>query len=87
MSKVLPGDAPGQFRRWEVPDVAAGEVRDFHSGNTKYLTAVRLERIQKQAYDEAYARGLKAGLSAGRPQIGGTGENLCQALPMRCRNP
>lgn len=69
MSKVLSGEALGHFKRWEVPDVAAGDERDFHSANNKYLTAVQLERIQKQAYDEAYARGLKEGLAAGQANI------------------
>lgn len=57
------------FKRWQVPDVTAGGVRDSHTGNNKYLTAVQLERIQKQAYDEAYARGLKEGMAAGQSQL------------------
>lgn len=69
MSKVLSGEALDGFKRWQVPDVTAGEGRDSHVGNNKYLTAVQLERIQKQAYDEAYARGLKEGLAAGQAHI------------------
>lgn len=69
MSKVLSGDAMSGFKRWQVPDVAAGEARDGHAGSNKYLTAVQLERIQKQAYDEAYARGLKEGMAAGQSKL------------------
>ena len=69
MSKVLSGDAMSGFKRWEVPDVAVGEDRGGHSGRNKYLTAVQLERIQKQAYDEAYARGLKEGMAAGQSKL------------------
>ena len=69
MSKVLSGDESSGFKRWQVPDVALGETRDTHAGGNKYLTAVQLEKIQKQAYDEAYARGLREGIAAGQAQI------------------
>ena len=69
MSKILSGDAMSGFKRWQVPDVAVGEGGDGRTGSNKYLTAVQLERIQKQAYDEAYARGLKDGVAAGQSQI------------------
>ena len=69
MSKVLTGEAMSGFKRWQVPDVAVGEGIDGHAGSNKYLTAMQLERIQKQAYDEAYARGLKEGMAAGQSHI------------------
>jgi flagellar assembly protein FliH len=69
MSKVLSGDALSGFKRWQVPDVTGGDERDFAAGNNKYLTAVQLERIQKQAYDEAYARGLREGTAAGQAKV------------------
>ena len=69
MSKVLSGEALSGFKRWQVPDVAIGMGKDSHGGSNKYLTAVQLERIQKQAYDEAYARGLREGTAAGQAQI------------------
>lgn len=69
MSKVLSGDSMSGFKRWQVPDVAVGGVKDSPSGNNKYLTAMQLERIQKQAYDEAYARGYKEGVAAGQSQV------------------
>ena len=69
MSKVLSGDGLSEYKRWQVPDVTAGAVKDSQVGSNKYLTAVQLERIQKQAYEEAYARGLKEGIAAGQSQM------------------
>lgn len=69
MSKVLSGEALAGFKRWQVPDVTVGEGRDARAGSNKYLTAVQLERIQKQAYDEAYGRGLKEGMAAGQAYV------------------
>ena len=69
MSKILSGDALSGFKRWQVPDVAMSGSGESHSGANKYLTAVQLERIQKQAYDEAFARGLKEGMAAGQVHI------------------
>lgn len=69
MSKVLSGDEMTEYKRWQVPDVGLGEGREGHTGGNKYLTAVQLEKIQKQAYDEAYARGLKEGKAAGQSHI------------------
>ena len=69
MSKVLSGAELSGFKRWQVPDVSEGGASDVHTGSNKYLTAVQLEKIQRQAYDEAYARGLKEGIAAGQVQI------------------
>ena len=69
MSKVLSGYALDGFKRWQVPDVSAGNVSDIPAGRNKYLTAVQMERIQKQAYDEAYIRGLQEGMEAGQSQM------------------
>lgn len=68
MSKVISGDDVSQYKRWQVPDVIPGGARDSHPGQNKYITAVQLEKIQKQAYEEAYARGLKEGSAAGQAQ-------------------
>jgi flagellar assembly protein FliH len=46
-SRVIPGDGETAFQRWELPNL---------------LTADKLERIQKQAYDEGFARGRSDGL-------------------------
>lgn len=65
MSKLVSGEGVAQFKRWQVPDVGPGEA----GGHNKYITAVHLEKIQKQAYEEAYARGLREGIAAGQAQM------------------
>jgi flagellar assembly protein FliH len=69
MSKVLSGDRLSEYKLWQVPDVTAGAIRDSQRGNEKYLTALQLEKIQKQAYEEAYVRGLKEGIASGQSQM------------------
>lgn len=55
MSEESAADAP---LRWDVPAIDGSE------GNG-YLTAGRLEALQKQAYDEAWEKGHAEGLAAG----------------------
>ena len=69
MSKVLSGSGMAEVKRWRVPEVIEGGARDSRSSQSKYLTAVQMERIQKQAYDEAYSRGLKDGFTAGETKV------------------
>ena len=49
-------------RRWEAPAIDGGSEQGF-------LTASRLEELQKQAYDEAYAAGHAEGLAAGKAEL------------------
>ncbi len=49
-------------RRWDVPAI------DGSSG-AGYLTAGRLEALQKEAHDEAFQRGYDEGLAAGREEL------------------
>ncbi|MEQ9563147.1 MAG: flagellar assembly protein FliH [Woeseiaceae bacterium] len=49
-------------RKWDVPAI------DGSSGQG-YLTASRLEELQKQAYDEAFQQGHAEGLKAGEEEI------------------
>lgn len=65
MSKLVSGEGGAQFKRWQVPDVSPGQA----GGHNRYITAVQLEKIQKQAYEEAYARGLREGIAAGQTQV------------------
>jgi flagellar assembly protein FliH len=61
-SKVIDKEQLTAFERWEVPAVsAAGKDTGL-----KPLTAVQIEALQKQAYDEAYQQGLEAGRRDGR---------------------
>lgn len=54
-------DAAGSTRKWDVPAI------DGSSGKG-YLTASRLEELQKQAYDEAFQQGHAEGLKAGEEE-------------------
>ena len=56
-----PGNAEAALR-WDVPAL------DGSSG-PGYLTAGRLEALQKEAYDEAWQQGFEEGLAAGREEI------------------
>lgn len=69
MSKVISGEGLSEYKRWQVPDVTPGGSRESNQGNNKYITAVQLEKIQKQAYEEAYARGLREGIANGQAQM------------------
>ena len=48
--------------RWEVPSIDG-------TPGPGYLTASRLQELQKQAYDEAYKDGLEAGQKAGEEAV------------------
>lgn len=48
--------------RWQVPAIDGGD-------GAGYLTAGRLEELQKAAYDEAFERGLAEGIAAGEEQV------------------
>ncbi len=53
-------DAP-EAERWQVPNIDGTEGRS-------YLTAGRLEQLQREAYDEAYEKGYAEGLEAGKDE-------------------
>lgn len=56
-------DAAGTAaKRWDIPSI------DGSSGSG-YLTAGRLEDLQKEAYDEAFQRGHRDGLEAGQLEL------------------
>jgi flagellar assembly protein FliH len=69
MSKLISGENLSEYKRWQVPDVSPGGSRESNQGQNKYITAVQLEKIQKQAYEEAYARGLREGIASGQTQM------------------
>jgi len=56
-----PSKEAAQAERWQVPAI------DGSSGKG-YLTAARLQELQKQAYDEAYKIGHAEGLRAGEAE-------------------
>lgn len=57
-------DAPASasVKRWEIPAIDG-------SSDSGYLTASRLQELQKQAWDEAYAAGHEAGMKAGEADV------------------
>ncbi len=55
-------DKTVEAARWDVP------VIDTESGDG-YLTAGRLEELQRQAYDEAFQKGHAEGLAAGEAEV------------------
>jgi flagellar assembly protein FliH len=63
-SKILSG-AETAFQRWELPHL---------------MTAQHIERIQKQAYDEGFARGQADGLEAARQATQQHTQQLAQIL-------
>lgn len=60
MSDLPPGAA---VKRWEIPAIDG-------SPDSGYLTASRLQELQKQAWDEAYKVGHAEGLQAGEAEVG-----------------
>jgi flagellar assembly protein FliH len=48
--------------RWDIPALDG-------SAGPGYLTAGRLEALQKEAYDEAFQQGLREGAAAGREDV------------------
>ncbi len=64
------------LKLWNIPDVcvvdeaeallaASSEPVDFEAEPTPVLTVEEIEAVQKQAYDEAFAQGEKAGFQQG----------------------
>jgi len=91
MSNVIRGDQLAGFRRWQVPQMQASEVKgaelpDIDQVNTAQHqaalpsasppTAAEIEAIQRHAYEEAYAVGLAEGRKAGQQQIQNQAEQL-----------
>lgn len=68
MSKVISRDANHGFERWDLPIVenVSAAVEDAKHGKAPSLmTAEQIERIQKQAFKEAYDTGFKKGRQEG----------------------
>jgi len=65
--------ATEQAVRWDVPAIDGG-------GSKGYMTAGRLEAIQKEAYEEAWQKGQAEGLKAGETAVQQRVERLEQLL-------
>lgn len=65
-SRVIKKEALKSCEPWNANSVAGKNERPQVSSP---LTARQLEEVQKQAYDEAFAKGLEEGLAAGERQM------------------
>ena len=63
--------------RWQVPAIDGSDGQG-------YLTAGRLEELQKAAYEEAFAKGHADGLAAGADEIRKRGERYDELLRALC---
>ena len=87
MSKVISRDTTHGFERWDLPiveDVSAA-VDDAKQGKAPSLmTAEQIERIQKQAFKEAYDEGFKQGrqdgMASGKGELEYKGKLLAEML-------
>ena len=87
MSKVISRDTTHGFERWDLPiveDVSAA-VDDAKQGKAPSLmTAEQIERIQKQAFKEAYDEGFKQGrqdgMASGKGEVEYKGKLLAEML-------
>ncbi len=80
--KVIPA---GEVRAvpWQIPEVGAGGQREARV--TGLPTAGGLERLQKQAYEEGYARGREEGRTAGREEVAARAARLDALLGVLAR--
>jgi len=62
MSEALPDENMQGAERWAAPTIDGSDSPGF-------MTAENLEKLQKEAWDEAYAEGLEAGKAAGGEQV------------------
>ena len=79
-TKILSGDAADECSAWVLPDVSdqrGGVGRGMGNG---LLTAKQLEVIQKQAYEEGFAQGLKDGKDAGKAKLMARAQRLEQLM-------
>lgn len=75
MSKVISRDTTHGFERWDLPiveDVSAAVKDAKHGKAPSMMTADQIERIQNQAFKEAYDEGFKTGRLEG--MASGSGE-------------
>ncbi|MEQ8803978.1 MAG: FliH/SctL family protein, partial [Haliea sp.] len=85
MSDILFREQLPAMVRWQLQDVATatspktGGPRQPPSAQ-KLHSAAELEALQKQAWDEAYARGLEAGRVAGKADVDRVAARLQQVL-------
>ncbi|MFO7552027.1 MAG: flagellar assembly protein FliH [Haliea sp.] len=85
MSDILFREHLPAMERWQLQDVATATPPKTGGprqppGGQKLHSAAELEALQKQAWDEAYARGLEAGRTAGKAEVDRVAARLQQVL-------
>lgn len=82
-SRVITRESLENYKEWNTPSVGGdnknGAVK-ITARNPHMLTANQVEKVQKQAYDEAYAAGMKEGLEAGKQEAISRVKNLEQLM-------
>lgn len=66
-SKILSGGESGDFQQWKPPNMGQSKVdgSSITRPSSGMLTADKLEKLQKQAYDEGFKLGKKEGFDQG----------------------
>lgn len=86
MVKLISKKSTGQYERWDVPlveDVSGAVANAKDDRSPGLMTAEQIERIQKQAYKEAYDAGFAKGMESGTQEIVRRGQlmdDLLQSL-------
>jgi flagellar assembly protein FliH len=87
MSKVISRDTTHGFERWDLPiveDVSAAVKDAKHGKAPGLMTAEQIERIQKQAFKEAYdagfQQGRQEGMASGKGEVEYKGKLLAELL-------
>ena len=66
--KIISGKNMSEARSWHPPTMDGGAGSAGAALNANLLTAAQIEKVQQQAYEEAYAAGLEEGKAAGLEQ-------------------
>ena len=72
MVKLISKNSSGNYQRWDVPlveDVSGAVANAKDDKGPGLMTAEQIERIQNQAYKEAYEAGFAKGMEAGKNEI------------------
>lgn len=80
MSKLIPSEALSAYKKWSLPEVAPNEGDSTSDGGQRFMRADQIEKIQQQAYEEAYARGHKEGFAAGQDKIKAQVQRFAQLM-------
>ncbi|MEK7322226.1 MAG: flagellar assembly protein FliH [Pseudomonadota bacterium] len=80
MSKVIPSEALSEYQKWSLPEVSSVKGNSSGDGPPRFMRANQIEKIQQQAYEEAYARGYKEGLASGQEKLKAQTQRLSQVI-------